>query len=166
MEGLRCVECNCPENIISHRIFAHDGQHVDCLKEEHDGRLLCLSCKKNGKKCIDCCLSEDLATDNGQEEFRASEGEWPEVWRCLNCYYDQEDFYTCERCGREWDGNAQCPCGMDYSSDEEEYNDGEVCKVNDILSEMMDLMYDMKGDMKEGQYLRMMNYIKKLNENL
>jgi hypothetical protein len=166
MEELRCVECSCPENIIFDRLSGiHGAQQVDCLKEEHDGKLICLSCKKNGKKCIDCCLSENLATENGQGEFRATEGEWPEVWRCWSCYYNQQDFYTCERCGREWDGNAQCPCGLDYSSDEE-YNDGEVCNLKEILSEMMELMYDVKGDMKEGQYLRMMNYMKKLNENL
>lgn len=24
---------------------------------------------------------------------------------------------TCENCHREWDGNAQCPCGLDLSDD-------------------------------------------------
>lgn len=24
---------------------------------------------------------------------------------------------TCEYCHREWDGNAQCPCGLDLSDD-------------------------------------------------
>jgi hypothetical protein len=24
---------------------------------------------------------------------------------------------TCEYCNREWDGNAQCPCGLDLSDD-------------------------------------------------
>jgi len=26
---------------------------------------------------------------------------------------------TCDKCSREWDGNAQCPCGLDISSDDD-----------------------------------------------
>lgn len=33
--------------------------------------------------------------------------------------YDSDDMFTCHRCGRYYDGNAQCPCGMDTPSDEE-----------------------------------------------
>ena len=27
---------------------------------------------------------------------------------------------TCDKCSREWDGNAQCPCGLNISSSDDD----------------------------------------------
>lgn len=32
-------------------------------------------------------------------------------------HQSEEDLVLCESCGREWDGNAQCPCGMGHIID-------------------------------------------------
>jgi len=28
-----------------------------------------------------------------------------------------QTLFTCDSCHREWDGNAQCPCGLNYSDE-------------------------------------------------
>ena len=30
-----------------------------------------------------------------------------------------QTLFTCDSCHREWDGNAQCPCGINYKDDYE-----------------------------------------------
>ena len=38
----------------------------------------------------------------------------------------EEYVITCDKCYREWDGNAQCPCGIDNSSEDEIFDDDEI----------------------------------------
>ena len=44
---------------------------------------------------------------------------------------------TCDKCSREWDGNAQCPCGLDIcSSDEELFTS--ISSSSDELNPLVD----------------------------
>ena len=46
-----------------------------------------------------------------------------------------EDLVSCEKCKREWDGFAQCPCGIgDYDSESD--NEG---NIEDIQKKIMNL---------------------------
>ena len=170
MEEHNCIECNCPVSMITQRILTPDGQPIDNLEFCSDNCYRCLSCKEDGKKCVDCNLSEKIAIQNGHERFQTN-GDWPTVWRCGGCRSNQPNLYTCEQCGREWDGFAQCPCELygSYSSDEEDEDEKDkedsMKESKRILAEMMELMYDMKDTVCEGKYLRMMNLIKQMNDN-
>lgn len=45
-----------------------------------------------------------------------------------------DDLITCEKCKREWDGFAQCPCGIgDYDSDSESDNEGNIEDIQKII---------------------------------
>ena len=43
-----------------------------------------------------------------------------------------EDLVSCEKCKREWDGFAQCPCGIgDYDSESD--NEGNIEDIQKII---------------------------------
>jgi hypothetical protein len=46
----------------------------------------------------------------------------------------EDELYTCETCSREWDGRAQCPCGLDY----DEY-------LEEIWSPAPEIILDVSG---------------------
>ena len=80
----------------------------------------------------------------------------------------------CERCGREWDGHAQCPCGLDYSSDESS-DDSTVTNNEETepkivlqggLIDMINTLDEIKKEIPEGKYLKMMNIMKVMNDSL
>ena len=165
------------------------------------GSKICKSCTHQTKHCIDCGLSETLMFENILEddcepiEFKESKSEWPRIPRCPDCYeryrrynihshlyYEtsEEELYTCDRCGRFWDGHAQCPCYLNYSSEDE--NDiTEVTEVTEVTEEtdsepkivlqgglidMINILDEIKKDIPEGKYLEMMNIMKVMNDSL
>lgn len=97
-----------------------------------------------------------------------------------------ENLVLCEACGREWDGHAQCPCGMGYVTDTNaarllfgglddiyygEYEVGEdppennslVAKeIKDTVKELGEQLFDLKGKLSEGEYLKMMDLLQKI----
>lgn len=161
------------------------------------GSKICKSCTHQTKHCIDCGLSETLMYESLLEEddtesvvFKECKSEWPIVSRCPDCYEryrrynlhshlyytsdSEEDLYTCERCNREWDGLAQCPCGLDYSSDDSsdestvsnnEETDPKIVLQGGLI-DMINTLDEIKGDIPEGKYLEMMNIMKVMNDSL
>ena len=157
------------------------------------GSKICKSCTHQTKHCIDCGLSETLMYESHLEEddtdsvvFKECKSDWPIVSRCPDCYESyrryvlhchlyytsesEEELYICERCGREWDGHAQCPCGLDYSSDDSEISDNEEMEPKIILQggliDMINTLDEIKKEIPEGKYLKMMNIMKVMNDSL
>lgn len=58
-----------------------------------------------------CDCSEAPCDKQGGDAAAFSTAAW--------CGYDSDGMFTCDHCGRYYDGNAQCPCGMGADSDEE-----------------------------------------------
>ena len=58
---------------------------------------------------------------------------------------------TCEKCGREWDGNAQCNCfyGL-YSSDDELFDDYSP-RTKDQSTQTMDTTCSQKSEQRRMQ---------------
>ena len=55
------------------------------------------------------------------------------------------DLIECERCGREWDGFAQCNCFYNYSSDgDNDYLDLDIDYISEIVP-FWDLIYTLKA---------------------
>ena len=97
-----------------------------------------------------------------------------------------ENLVLCEACGREWDGHAQCPCGMGYVTDtnaarllfgpvEDPYygeyeidedppeNNSLVAKeIKDTVKELGEQLFDLQGKLTEGEYLKMMDLLQKI----
>jgi hypothetical protein len=199
----RCVSCGKDEITIhcrgawltKSRVY---DTTIDCLKDAPlnmgYGSKICESCTHQTKHCIDCGLSETLMFENILEndyegfKFKECKSDWPIVSRCPDCYeryrryilhshlYEtsEEELYTCENCGREWDGLAQCPCGLDYSSDES-LDDSEISNNDETdpkiilqggLIDMINTLDEIKKDIPEGKYLKMMNIMKVMNDSL
>ena len=107
------------------------GRVIDDLTELTRDGYICRSCSSiDSKICVDCGLSESVMKENsmneGDIEF-VDGSEFPIVHRCPDCSDRNEryeefvteettELYTCEYCGREWDGYAQCPCTMECIS--------------------------------------------------
>ena len=109
---------------------------------------------------------------------------------------EQGNLVLCEACGREWDGNAQCPCGIghfiDSSGDGEiaeswgqvsewiqeyegEYeleddppeNNSDVAKaIKDTVKELGYELFDVQGKLSEGEYLKMMDLLQKITNKV
>ena len=107
------------------------GRVIDDLTELTCGGYICKSCSSiDSKICVDCGLSESVMKQNSMNEDDidfADGSEFPIVHRCPDCSDRNEryeefvteettELYTCEYCGREWDGYAQCPCTMECIS--------------------------------------------------
>ena len=97
-----------------------------------------------------------------------------------------ENLVLCESCGREWDGHAQCPCGMGYVTDtnaarllfgyaEDPYygeyeiaedspeNNSEIAKeIKDTVKELGEQLFDLQEKLSEGEYLKMMDLLQKI----
>jgi len=102
----------------------------------------------------------------------------------------EENLILCEACGREWDGNAQCPCGMGYITDtnvarllfgatEDPYygeyeieddppeNNTEVAKeIKDSVKELGEQLFDLQEKLTEGEYLKMMDLLQKITNKI
>jgi hypothetical protein len=161
------------------------------------GSKICKSCTHQTKHCIDCGLSETLmyesllTDDTDSVVFKECKSEWPIVSRCPDCYEryrryvlhshlyytseSEEELCICERCGREWDGHAQCPCGLDYSSEDDNDRIEETEEIEEPepkivlrggLIDMINTLYEIKEDIPEGKYLKMMNIMKVMNDSL
>ncbi len=179
--------------------------NIDCLIDAPlnmgYGSKICKSCTHQTNHCADCGLSETLMYESLLEEddtnsvvFKECKSEWPIVSRCPDCYEryrrynlhshlyytteSEEELYICERCGREWDGRAQCPCGLDYisedyaddSSDDSTFTNNEETEPKIVLQggliDMINTLDEIKKEIPEGKYLKMMNIMKKMNDSL
>ena len=81
---------------------------------------------------------------------------------------------TCERCGRCWDGRAQCPCGLvpsdddtddeddtDDTDDEEEQISEEAKKVKDSIKKVQTIIdAELNGNISDGVYMDLMDQLK------
>ena len=92
---------------------------------------------------------------------------------------------TCESCFREWDGNAQCPCGMGYFIDtqgesndtiyEEEYeleddppenNSVKSTEIKNTIKEVGEIIDEIKTDIQDGKYLLIMDLLQKITNQI
>jgi hypothetical protein len=97
-----------------------------------------------------------------------------------------DNLILCESCGREWNGHAQCPCGMGYVTDtnaarllfgpiedpyEGEYeidedppeNNSDLAKeIKDSVKEIGEQLFDLQEKITEGEYLKMMDLLQKI----
>lgn len=97
-----------------------------------------------------------------KEEFQVVEDEQSE----------DEDMITCERCGRCWDGRAQCPCGLvpsdddtgeedDTDEEQEEQISEEAKKVKDSIKKVQTIIdAELNGNISDGIYMDLMNQLK------
>ena len=204
----RCISCGKDERTIhcrgawltKSRVYETNiDELIDAPLNMGYGTKICKSCTHQTKHCADCGLSETLMYESLLEEddtdsvvFKECKSDWPIVSRCPDCYeryrryvlhshlYEtsEEDLYVCERCGREWDGHAQCPCGLDYSSDyssDESLDDSEISNNEERepkiilqggLIDMINTLDEIKEEIPEGKYLKMMNIMKVMNDSL
>lgn len=197
-----CVDCN-----VSNKIPDKDGYDMSdtgrlsgsswhcykcCVKEVEEGadylgmeveydendpekyslpRIICSQC---GASSDDFCEHHPYSPPPGHQ-FRQQEQ-----------VLVDENLVLCESCGREWDGNAQCPCGMGYVTDtnaarllfgpvEDPYygeyeidedppeNNSEVAKgIKDSVKELGEQLFDLQGKLTEGEYLKMMDLLQKI----
>jgi hypothetical protein len=194
-----CLDCN-----VSNKIPDKDGYDMS-----DTGRL-------SGSiwHCYKCCVKEAdfLADDLGMEvEYDDDDPEKYSLPRitCSDCGASYDEFcehhpypppghqfreqeqvndnvILCESCGREWDGHAQCPCGMGYVTDTNaarllfgelddtyagEYeleedpteNNSVVAKeIKDTVKEIGEQLFDLQGKLTEGEYLKMMDLLQKI----
>lgn len=54
----------------------------------------------------------------------------------------EENLILCESCGREWDGNAQCPCGIGYFLDTEGSENEIATTWDQVLSWINEYEYE------------------------
>lgn len=54
----------------------------------------------------------------------------------------EENLILCESCGREWDGNAQCPCGIGYFLDAEGSENEIATTWDQVLSWINEYEYE------------------------
>jgi len=97
-----------------------------------------------------------------------------------------ENLILCEACGREWDGHAQCPCGMGYVTDtnaarllfgpvEDPYygeyeidedlpenNSLAAKEIKDAVKVLGETLFDLQEKLSEGEYLKMMDLLQKI----
>ena len=170
------------------------GRTIDDLSD--DSLKICKSCVSSSKKCIDCGLSEEIMNENMflEEElhqFKKDNGTWPPEYRCPDCFeryrryniqchlYEDESLF-CQYCGKAWDGYTRCSCEIsetyadeeEVEEEEEEEEEEEVEEDNDKivlqdnLIELINTIYEIKNDIPEGVYLKMMNNIKRLNDTI
>lgn len=86
-----------------------------------------------------------------------------------------ENLTLCESCGREWDGNAQCPCGIGYFIDTEG-SENEIANTWDqVLSWINEYEYEpeeyelIEEDIPENNYhaeREITETVKKIGEKL
>jgi hypothetical protein len=102
----------------------------------------------------------------------------------------------CESCGREWDGNAQCPCGIGYFIDSSGDNDiatswgqvaawiqeyeGEyeidedppennsqiVTEIKGTVQQLGEKLFESKEKLPEGEYLTMMDLLQNITNKV
>jgi hypothetical protein len=200
-----CVDCN-----VSNKLTDYDGHDMS-----DTGRLSGLRWH-----CYKCCVkdseegAENLGMDVEYDEDDPEKYSLPRV-SCPQCGASSDEYcehhpypppdrrfqeqgqveehsILCEECGREWDGNAQCPCGIghfiDSSGDNEiatswdqvsswieeyegEYelaedppeNNSEIAKdIKDSVKELGEQLFDLQEKLTEGEYLKMMNLLQKI----
>ena len=173
--------------------------HVATLPESFIGprRITehkCDSCMMYGRgvagshvRCVGCGLAETLAQlTDPEDSFYVGNSSWPPTHWCNKCPKPLEivmeeieedfDMMECERCGRVWDGNAQCLCGLqqlngwttpeeEESSEEEEEEPEHVTKNKDNLKKIMEKLWDNQEKFKEWDMKEIMDLIKEVYDN-
>ena len=69
-----------------------------------------------------------------------------------------DNLVECQKCHHVWDGNAQCNCGLDYSSDE----DNILNKKNElhkIILNLQTFLFINKNKIDDIIYLKIINDI-------
>lgn len=206
-----CVECN-----VSNKIPDKDGYDMSdtgrlsgsrwhcykcCVKEAEEGadyldmeveydeddpekyslpRIICSQC---GASSDEFCEHHPYSPPPGHQ-FRLQEQQRQQEQQ--EHVHVDENLILCESCGREWDGHAQCPCGMGYVTDtnaarllfgpvEDPYygeyeidedppeNNSLVAKeIKGTVKELGEQLFDLQGKLSEGEYLKMMDLLQKI----
>ncbi|MAV06749.1 MAG: hypothetical protein CMA29_02515 [Euryarchaeota archaeon] len=77
---------------------------------------------------------------------------------------DDDNMVTCVRCGRCWDGMAQCPCGLfssDSDDEEAEQSEEEINKIKDSIKKVQTIIdTELNGKISDGIYMDLMNQLK------
>jgi len=115
--------------------------------------------------CIDCGYSSLLETKRLSilTEWAECEGEYPKCPRCPGCY-ERHDRYLeelsrniiCPDCNREWDGQAQCPCGI-YEYTDNQLTDNSENSVNSDNEDNEDnednYVYEGEYELEDGEII-------------
>ncbi len=202
---LKCVLCGYSETAILGRRVTQDGIPMDTLNEYHVTTLpesfigprrivehKCDSCMMHERgvagshvRCIGCGLAETLAQlTDPEDQFYVGNSSWPPTHWCKKCpkpleivmeEIEESNMMECERCGRIWDGNAQCPCGMldeisawttseEESSGEEEESE-EINQNKENLKKIMDKIWENQEKFKEWDMKEIMDLLKEVYDN-
>jgi len=154
---------------------AHLGMEVEYDEDDPEKYSLPrITCSQCGASSDEYCEHHPYAPPPGHQ-FRQQEQ-----------VLVDENLVLCESCGREWDGHAQCPCGMGYVTDtnaarllfgpvEDPYygeyeidedppeNNSEIAKeIKDSVKEIGEQLFDLQGKLTEGEYLKMMDLLQKI----
>ena len=141
-------------------------------------------------RCVGCGLAETLAQlTDPDDRFYVGNSSWPPTHWCKKCpkpleivmeeLEEEIDMMECDRCGRVWDGNAQCLCGLEQmngwttseeeesssSSSEEEDEPEHVTKNKDNLKKIMEKIWDNQEKFKEWDMKEIMDLIKEVYDN-
>ena len=201
-----CVECN-----VSNKIPDKDGYDMSDTGRLSGSRWHCYKCcvreAEEGANYLDMEVEYD---EDDPEKYSlpritcpqcgASSDEFCEhhpyspppghQFRQQEQVHVDENLVLCEACGREWDGHAQCPCGMGYVTDtnaarllfgpvEDPYygeyeidedppeNNSEVAKeIKDSVKELGGQLFDLQGKLTEGEYLKIMDLLQKITNKI
>ena len=175
-QPLRCNICQHSSDMILGR-----GRkfYLDDSLDKRNGGWVCRSCRYPNIKCFDCGFSEDCSISMGLGAFISDNNTWPPVKRCWRCEcsndiedleveFEEEEITICIICG-----GVECMCmnelfANEYEIIEEEniIEDSEKKIImEEALQELGEYIYEIKDDISNGQYLGIMNSLKKINDN-
>ena len=151
----------------------------------------CIDCGLSEAVMFENMIGEsDGTTHDPNYVFKENHGAWPPEYRCPDCFeryrryniqshlYD-DILYACQYCGKDWDGYSQCPCALsdtyygEYSEEVEvdvalaaDVDEDSKVVIQDNLIELINTIYEIKNDISEGVYLKIMNNIKHMNDTI
>ena len=181
-----CSCCGQHEWTILERIRKENGDPGDLL-EDREGILVCLSCSEmleiRGQDtnvvaeileepcwtcCSNCFLSEKMGARYGidMEVVRPDSGEDVNVCSvCLDIFPDlgYEEYDTEEE---EYDTEEETYEG-EYENEELPENNGEIQKeIKESIQDMGEVLFDIRDKVSEGEYLKLMDLLQKVTNNV
>lgn len=160
---LVCLHCNHSEWSITERIETENGPG-DVLHEilpDNGGGLICTSCSvqqvDGGRCCVNCGVNEKLGRRFGLT-FRTDTDIFPVDLCCSICdgfYPDISDSPWLNQGFEEYE-NEELP----------ENNSEKAKKIKKTIGEMGEVLYDLKEKFSEGEYLKMMNLLQMVTNDV
>lgn len=174
-----CSCCGQHEWTILERVRKENGDPGDHL-EEHDEGLVCLSCSEMlaltgaptnisvffneglpWKCCSNCSLSERMGLRYGINMETVSSG-WPVENVCSVCLDIFPDLGI-----QEYDIEEEETYEGEYENEELPENNGEIQrKIKESIQGMGELLFDIKGKVSEGEYLKLMGLFQEVTNDV